>query len=277
MRLGITGPRGTLARYIIEQANDCDDIKIITLDRNQHENTLRGCHMVIHAAAYTNVAKSYDDRQQCWDDNVELTRRVFNVCKTHNIHLILISTLAVENVFFSLTDQVVNINSHWSMYAQTKLIAELVLALDAQYSKWTICRTDSLFGKNIFGVDQKFVGKMIDCIKNNKKPTLNKIDGLRPTYAKDAAAFLLNKLVLVPNSSAFYRKYVQLTNDGNAVSLVDYYNLIDQTFNKGLLLNGYTINDTTEYPLNATMLTNNNKTLLRNWKDALEDYIKSEY
>lgn len=282
MRIGITGPRGTLAHYLwqsIGEYNHNNFNELIVskqwvepefMDRSDHVNVFKNCDYIIHSAAYTDVTRSNSDADICWRDNVELTRQLVEMCKRYGNHLILISTLACENHEFDERNRVSKYDpSYFTAYAQTKFIAEMTVALDPMFGKWTICRIDSLFGKNGAGKDGKFVGKILPKIDNDMAVELKHVVGLRPTYAQDVAGALIEMTV---GQKLPIGNYVQLTNDAQyGVTLEEYYLQICNIRGKKP---NYTM--TPEPPIRATAHENLIHTPLRPWEEALKDYLDNE-
>ena len=271
MRIGMTGPRGTLARYVHEYlADHPETCNIEFLDRGQHVNVLKYCDVIIHAAAYTNVSKSNADYETCWQDNVQLTRNLVQMCKENGNHLILISTLASEHPFIDSQNKVEAFdNRFWTAYGQTKLISELIVSLDPQFHKWTIARIDTIFGKNAAGQDNKFVGKILDRIDKGLPITISKLEGLRPTYMKDVAKYLIDKIMSMELKES---TYIQLTNDAlYPVSLEEYFKEICK---HRLIKPGYMLTGVPE--IRACYNENKIRSPLRPWQDALKDYLDNE-
>lgn len=88
-----------------------------------------GCDVVVHAAAYTNVAGAEREREACWHVNVEGTRNISRVASEHGLFLVHIST---DYVFegtrggYREQDSVGPVRNY---YALSKLVAEEIVRI----------------------------------------------------------------------------------------------------------------------------------------------------
>lgn len=97
-----------------------------TLDKYQPD-------VVVHAAAYTNVAGAEQAREDCWRVNVEGTRNIVRSVSSRNLFLVHIST---DYVFYGTTgmykeDDVVGPVRNY--YSLTKLVAEQLARMSPRF------------------------------------------------------------------------------------------------------------------------------------------------
>lgn len=105
---------------------------------------------VINAAAMTNVDLCETEKEKCKLNNVTAVENLTNACKTHDIHLVHVSTDFVfdgSKHMFNETDE----TNPLSYYGECKLEAEKIVS---KYDKSAILRTQMVYGlskkQNIF-------------------------------------------------------------------------------------------------------------------------------
>ena len=89
--------------------------------------------LIVHAAAYTNVAEAETEKAKCWQVNVEGTRNVVKVALEHSLKLIHIST---DYVFYGDTGNYIEtdpLGPVRNYYALSKLAAEEVVRVLPQH------------------------------------------------------------------------------------------------------------------------------------------------
>jgi len=94
---------------------------------------------IINTAALTNVDQCKEEKQKCWELNVDVVENLANICAKTNSHLIHLSTDFVfdgENGPYKEDDK----PNPLSYYAKSKLASEEVLL--KSNIKWTIMRTN---------------------------------------------------------------------------------------------------------------------------------------
>lgn len=105
-RILLTGGSGRLGRELLALLNDVMAPPHSTLDVTRPESAravLREHQpqVVVHAAAYTDVAAAEGDHERCWSTNVAGTRAVVDACRATGARLVHIST---DYVFFGDED-----------------------------------------------------------------------------------------------------------------------------------------------------------------------------
>jgi len=100
--------------------------------------------IVINTAAMTNVDACENDREACWDMNVNAVKYLLNNCERKNTHLIHLSTDFVfdgEDGPYEETD----LPNPLSYYGESKYASEQLL-IKSEYKNWAIARTIIVYG-----------------------------------------------------------------------------------------------------------------------------------
>jgi len=166
MRILVTGSNGLLGQKLIKLLSNKSDIELLATSKganrvsnkegyryqslnitNQQEvNTIFEAFKptaVINTAAMTNVDGCEDDKELCWDLNVNALKYLIEASKKHNTHLIHLSTDFVfdgEAGPYKETDQ----PNPLSYYGKSKYEAEKLI--QASNIKWAIARTIIVYG-----------------------------------------------------------------------------------------------------------------------------------
>lgn len=85
--------------------------------------------LLVHAAAYTDVRRAEQEREKCWEVNVEGTRNVVRSCLNRKLFLIHISTDYVFEGTRGMYREEDTVGPVQNYYALTKLIAEELVRL----------------------------------------------------------------------------------------------------------------------------------------------------
>ncbi len=166
MKILITGSNGLLGQKLIKLLGNKPDIELLATSKganrvsnqegykyqslditNQQEiNTIFDAfkpNVVINTAAMTNVDACEDDKELCWDLNVNAVKYMIAAAEKYNTHLIHLSTDFVfdgEAGPYKETDQ----PNPLSYYGKSKYEAEKLL--QASNIKWAIARTIIVYG-----------------------------------------------------------------------------------------------------------------------------------
>lgn len=166
MRVLVTGSNGLLGQKLIKLLNNKPDIELLATSKganrvsnkegyqyqslditNQKEiNSVYDAfkpNAVINTAAMTNVDACEDDKELCWELNVNAVKYLIEASKKHNTHLIHLSTDFVfdgESGPYKETDQ----PNPLSYYGKSKYEAEKLI--QASDIKWAIARTIIVYG-----------------------------------------------------------------------------------------------------------------------------------
>jgi len=224
---------------------------------------------IIHCAAYTAVDKAEEDKDTCWNVNVNGTQYLAKMAKKTESKLLFIST---DYVFdgkgekpFKEEDQPAPIG----YYGRTKLEAESII--QDNLSDWFICRISWVFGEN----GNNFVKSMLKLAENRSELNIVHDQVGSPTYTHDLAKLLLD--MIETNKFGIYH----VSNEGYC-SWAEFAEEIFRLVNKNIKVNRIT---SEEYPTPAARpknsrmskekLVNNGFTRLPDWKSALNHYLNA--
>lgn len=271
MHVLIIGANGMLGRALQKQF-EAD--QVVAWDRNELDITDREQVMehlpicepeiVINAAAYTNVEKAEEEEAIANKVNGDAVGYLAEACAKLNIPLVHISTDYVfdgENKDgFTETDVPRN---PLNAYGRSKLLGEQLLQKHTE--KFWLIRTAWLFGPQ----GKNFVETMVNL--GQQKSELKVVDDQRgcPTYTRDLAKAIFK----MTHEQAPYGIY-HLTNSGSA-SWAEFAKEIFKIMQMPVNVVPVT---SQEFPTKAqrpkwSILKNTKQPLLRNWQEALKDYI----
>lgn len=204
----VTGSNGLLGQKIINQLKSRKDIELVATSKGENRRLEKDFiyhslditsreeveaimnkytpDVVINTAAMTNVDACEDDKENCWDINVNAVEYLLEFSKVHNSHLIHLSTDFVfdgKNGPYIETDE----PNPLSYYAESKWASEQLLN-NSEYKNTAIARTIIVFGNG----DNLSRGNLIVWAKGalEKQAPINVVDDQfrAPTFADDLAA-----------------------------------------------------------------------------------------
>jgi len=223
--------------------------------------------VIIHSAAYTAVDQAEDDKERCYDVNVNGTKYLALAAKEVNAKFVYVST---DYVFdgkgeqpFTETDQPNPIGQ----YGRTKYEGEQVV--QALLDKWYIVRISWVFGMN----GKNFIKTMLSLSETRDELNVVGDQYGSPTYTVDLSRFLLD-LVQTDQYGIYHA-----SNEGFC-SWAEFAQEIFKQSGKNVKVNGIT---TDQYPTKAVRPKNSRMSkdkLLKNgfaplpsWQDALSRYL----
>lgn len=203
----VTGSNGLLGQKIVNQLKTREDINLVatSLGKNRRlvqdftyksldiasqmeVDTLMAKHKpdaVINTAAMTNVDACEEDKEKCWDINVNAVKFLLEACQKQSSHFIHLSTDFVfdgKNGPYKETDE----PNPLSYYAKSKLASE-ELILESKHKNTAIARTIIVFGNG----DNLSRGNLVLWAKGalEKQSPINVVDDQfrAPTLAEDLA------------------------------------------------------------------------------------------
>lgn len=222
---------------------------------------------IIHCAAYTAVDKAEDDKQTCWNVNVEGTKNLANAVKEVGAKFLYISTDYVydgegDSPFIE-TDK----ENPIGYYGVTKFEGEKIVANVLE--QWFILRISWVFGIN----GSNFVKTMLRLAENRTEINVVGDQVGSPTYTYDLA-----RLILEMVQSDKYGVY-HTSNEGFC-SWAEFAQEIFRQANMDIKVN---IISTEEYPTRAIRPKNSRMSKqkliehgfspLPKWQDALKHYL----
>lgn len=289
MRILVTGISGQLGHDVVKELNKRGH-EPIGVDREMMDlassEQIKSCisyakpEAIIHCAAYTAVDAAEENKELCRRINSIATKEIAESAKSLDIPMIYISTdyvftgnKGIENKtvvdkteYVEYTEE--DITGAINVYGQTKLEGEEYIR--ELLDKYYIVRISWVFGEN----GNNFIDTMLRLSETRNE--LNVIDDQvgSPTYTKDLASLLVDMI-----ETDKYGVY-HATNEGFC-SWYEFAKEIFKLANKDIIVNPIL---TSEYstkalrPLNSklskTKLRKNGFKSLRNWQDALKEYLK---
>ena len=280
MKVLVTGANGQLGYDVIKQLNsigidylgtDRESLDITSEEQVKRVISDYSPDAVIHCAAYTAVDKAEDEKELCFSVNVLGTKYVAEACKEINAKMVYIST---DYVFdgegdkpFEVTDKPNPIN----YYGQTKYEGEL--EVQKSLDKYFVVRISWVFGSN----GNNFVKTMLRLGKERDEISVVADQIGSPTYAYDLAKLLV-KMIQTDKYGIYHA-----TNEGYC----SWYEFACEIFKQvGINVRVNPIK-TEEYPTRAKRPKNsrlvkniggvNNFSQLRNYKMAIQEFMKSNY
>jgi dTDP-4-dehydrorhamnose reductase len=276
MKILVTGYTGQLGYDVVREglAHGFDMVGVGSKDLNitdeltveQYVKELNP-DAIIHCAAYTAVDKAEDDKECCWDVNVNGTKYLVNVAKEINAKFMYIST---DYVFDGLGEhpfgEKVEPNPV-GYYGQSKYEAEKVV--QSLLSDWFIVRISWVFGLN----GNNFVKTMLRLAE-----TRDELNVVGDQVGSPTNTFDLSRLLLDMIQTDKYGIY-HATNEGFC-NWADFAKEILLLAGKSIKVNSIT---TEEFPTRAVRpknsrmskqnLIDNGFKPLPSWQDSLERYL----
>lgn len=225
---------------------------------------------IIHCGAYTAVDMAEENEELCTRVNATSTKEIAQCAKALDIPMIYISTDYVFDGNKDTDSEYIEEDktNPLNLYGKSKLKGEEFVKeiLDKYY----IVRISWVFGKN----GNNFIKSMIRLAKDREELSIVNDQIGSPTYTKDLAVLLVDMI-----ETDKYGVY-HATNDGYCT----WYEFAKEIFKlAGIDIKVNPIS-TQQYPtkarrpMNSKMskdkLIDNNFKVLRNWKEALKEYIK---
>lgn len=278
MKILVTGYTGQLGYDVVQYGLKCS-LNMIGVGSKDLDITNReevfdyvrktNPDAIIHCAAYTAVDKAEDDREVCWNVNVEGTKNLAQAAKNVDAKFIYISTDYVFNgegeTPFKETDQPKPIGYYGlTKYKGEKIVQQLL-------DKWFIVRISWVFGIN----GHNFVKTMLRIAETRNEVNVVRDQIGSPTYTFDLARLLID--MIQTDKYGIYHA----SNEGFC-SWSEFAEEIFKQANVDMRVNAIT---TEEYPTRAVRpknsrmekqkLIDNGFTPLPTWQDATKRYIQA--
>ncbi len=221
----------------------------------------------INCAAYTAVDLAEEEREKAYAINVLGTQYLAEEAKKHNTTLIHISTDFVFDGAKNTPYTEEDIPNPINYYGETKYLGEQFVQKNVE--NYYIVRTSWLYGSK----GNNFVKTMLRLSETNEELKIVNNQFGSPTYAKDLALFVLS-LIKTKNSFGIYH----FSNSG-ATNWAAFAEKIIYLTKKNTKIKG--IPDV-EYPTKARRprfsvmnldKAKNTSLVIRNWEEALKEYI----
>jgi dTDP-4-dehydrorhamnose reductase len=277
MKIIVTGYNGQLGYDVVKSLRESGLKNILGIGSNDLDITKKLLvnkymdnekpDVIIHCAAYTGVDQAEDNRDLCFDVNVNGTKYLIEAAVKQNAKFVYFST---DYVFSgdSLNPYEINdMPNPKSVYGESKYLGELETL---KYDKHFIIRISWVFGKN----GNNFVKTMLRIGKEKKILSVVSDQIGSPTYTKD-----LSKLIVGLIKTEKYGIY-HATNEGHC----SWYEFAKKIFELSNIKVELKQISTSEYPtkakrpmnslLSKDSLIKNKFDLLPTWQDALKRYLK---
>lgn len=278
MKIFVTGVNGQLGYEIVKELNnkgyndilavDKDDVDIT--DENKVKEVIRNYNpdVIFHCAAFTAVDNAEDNKEVCYDINVNGTKYISEVAKELDAKMFYISTDYVfdgtKEGLYEIDDEI----SPKSVYGETKYQGEEIVKQNNL--KHFVVRISWVFGIN----GNNFVKTMLRLAETRDELTVVADQFGSPTYTVDLA-----KLLVTMMETEKYGTY-HINNEGycNWAEFAEYiFKVNDKKVNVKHITSE-------EYPqkayrprnskLSKKSLDENGFDRLPSWQDAVERYSK---
>lgn len=218
-------------------------------------------HLVVNAAAYTDVDECEKDREGAYRGNALGPRNLAVSCERHGCRLLQISTNYVFGGGNELPYEPFDSPCPISVYGATKLAGEEYVK--DLCSRWYIVRTAGVYGRG-----HNFVRTMLRVADEHETLKVKDDEYICPTYARDFAQSLVELL-----REEMYGVY-HLTNSGSC----SWYEFAKEIFDLAGVEAKVLPVSASEYPMPASRprngrLASTGSPLLRHWRRALESYL----
>lgn len=279
MNILLTGASGVLGSELLRITNAAG-ISTFTLDRNSFlsasasvkSTMLSGYDVLIHAAANTDLEECERNPTKCFYDNTYLTEELFRYSRCNNVKFVYISSTGVYGRHKSIPYHEFDVVVPTTTHHRSKYLSEINVLRDPNS---LVIRTGWLFG-GAPNQRKNFVANRIDEIKSSKNVVYsNATQYGSPTYARDCAERIIN--LLDDKCCGVYN----VVNTGN-VSRMQYVDAIARILKSNVQVlpvdarSFARLADVSENEAALSLKMNfENRPPMRNWRDALEEYIKT--
>ena len=278
MKVLVTGVNGQLGYELVKELKNKGYTDILAVDKDEMDITnkdmvnkvIKNYHpdVIFHCAAWTAVDKAEDEKEACYNVNVNGTKYISEAAKEIDAKLIYIST---DYVFDGTKEGLYEINDEVnpkSVYGETKYEGEQLVRQNVL--KHFIVRISWVFGVN----GNNFIKTMLKLAETRNELTVVADQFGSPTYTVDLA-----KLLVEMSETEKYGTY-HANNEGycNWAQFAEYiFKVNDKEVNVKHITSE-------EYPqkayrprnskLSKQSLDDNGFNRLPSWEDAVERYSK---
>ena len=278
MKVLVTGVNGQLGYELVKELNNKGYTDILAVDKDEMDitnkdmvnNVIKNYHpdVIFHCAAWTAVDKAEDEKEACYNVNVNGTKYISEAAKEIDAKLIYISTDYVfdgtKEGLYEIDDEV----NPKSVYGETKYEGEELVRQNNL--KHFIVRISWVFGIN----GNNFIKTMLKLAETRNELTVVADQFGSPTYTVDLA-----KLLVEMSETEKYGTY-HANNEGYC-NWAEFAEYIFKVNNKEVNVKHIT---SEEYPqkayrprnskLSKQSLDDNGFNRLPSWENAVERYSK---
>lgn len=277
MKYLITGGTGQLGHDIVKELISRGEHNYLApttkemniTNKDEVEKVILGYKpdIIFHCAAYTAVDKAEEDRENCYNVNVNGTKNIVSVAEKINAKVVYISTDYVfdgtKEGIYEIDDKTNPIN----YYGYTKLMGEKEVQ---QLNDYLIVRISWVFGEN----GKNFVKTMLNLADTKDEISVVSDQIGSPTYTKDLSKLLLD--MIKENKQGLY-----FATNEEYCSWYEFAKYIFEINNKNIKVNKILTKDyktLANRPLNSMLSKNKldeeNLQRLPSWKDATSRFCK---
>ena len=224
-------------------------------------------NVIFHCAAYTAVDKAEEDRENCYNVNVNGTKNIVEVAKRINAKVVYISTDYVFDGTKKTEYETEDITNPINYYGYTKLLGEKEVQ---QLNDYLIVRISWVFGEN----GKNFVKTMLNLAETKTELSIVSDQIGSPTYTKDLSKLLLD---MIENN----KKGLFFATNEDFCSWYEFAEYIFKINNINIKLNKVLTKDyktLAKRPLNSKLSKNKldeeGLTRLPSWQDAASRFCK---
>lgn len=277
MKYLITGGTGQLGHDIVKELISRGELNYLApttkemniTNKDEVEKVILGYKpdIIFHCAAYTAVDKAEEDRENCYNVNVNGTKNIVEVAKRINAKVVYISTDYVFDGTKKTEYETEDITNPINYYGYTKLLGEKEVQ---QLNDYLIVRISWVFGEN----GKNFVKTMLNLAETKTELSIVSDQIGSPTYTKDLSKLLLN---MIENN----KKGLFFATNEDFCSWYEFAEYIFKINNINIKLNKVLTKDyktLAKRPLNSKLSKNKldeeGLTRLPSWQDATSRFCK---
>lgn len=277
MKFFVTGVNGQLGFDVVNELKQRGNNDICSptrdeLDITNEEKTLEVLlaykpDVVIHCAAYTAVDKAEEERELCYDINVNGTKYLVEGAKRIGAKFVYISTDYVfdgtKDGIYTEEDKTCPVN----YYGETKLLGE---ELVKGYNNGIVVRISWVFGIN----GGNFIKTMLRLAETRDEISVVGDQVGSPTYTKDLARLLVD-MSLSDKSGVYHATNMEYCSWYEFAKYIFEVNEVDIKVSQVMTKDYKTV---AKRPLNSKMskdkLVRDGFEVMPSWKDAVKRYSK---
>lgn len=277
MKYLITGGTGQLGHDIVKELISRGELNYLApttkemniTNKDEVEKVILGYKpdIIFHCAAYTAVDKAEEDKENCYNINVNGTKNIVSVAEKINAKVVYISTDYVFDGTKKTEYETEDITNPINYYGYTKLMGEKEVQ---QLNDYLIVRISWVFGKN----GKNFVKTMLNLAETKTKLSIVSDQIGSPTYTKDLSKLLLD---MIENN----KKGLFFATNEDFCSWYEFAEYIFKINNINIKLNKVLTKDyktLAKRPLNSKLSKNKldeeGLTRLPSWQDAASRFCK---
>ena len=277
MKYLITGGTGQLGHDIVKELISRGELNYLApttkemniTNKDEVEKVILGYKpdIIFHWAAYTAVDKAEEDRENCYNVNVNGTKNIVEVAKRINAKVVYISTDYVFDGTKKTEYETEDITNPINYYGYTKLLGEKEVQ---QLNDYLIVRISWVFGEN----GKNFVKTMLNLAETKTELSIVSDQIGSPTYTKDLSKLLLD---MIENN----KKGLFFATNEDFCSWYEFAEYIFKINNINIKLNKVLTKDyktLAKRPLNSKLSKNKldeeGLTRLPSWQDATSRFCK---